>query len=401
MAKNKLTAIAIKRAGDGKHQDGGGLILVKKGEAGKWIYRYSHLGRRREMGLGHWPTVSLAEARKMRDEWLGVLAAGMDPISEREARRAEEVAHRDRQNPTYQELVSIVFEARKENLREQGDRGRWLSPLRTHIIPRIGKVRTSDLTRHVIADALRPIWRTKHPTALKAYRRTKIVLTEAQLMGFDCNPIEVDAAKRILGDHHHEETPIASTSWQDLPALYARLGDSVSAQCLKFIILTAVRSDAARGARLGEMDLENDIWTVPKERVKGLKQHVRDFRVPLSRQAKQLIEDAAQFADDLLFVPMRAAISSRALETHLDDLNEPGRPHGFRTSFRTWVQDNDAASWEVSETVLGHTIGNKVERTYARSDLLDRRRIVMQAWADFVTGEAANVLSLDEARMKR
>lgn len=126
--KNKLTIIAIKNAADGKLQDGGGLTLTKAGLNGKWVYRYSHLGKRREMGLGSWPAVSLAEARKARDIWAAELAAGRDPIDARNAQRAFEIAARDRADPTFAELMTIVFEARRDTLRGGGERGKWLSP---------------------------------------------------------------------------------------------------------------------------------------------------------------------------------------------------------------------------------------------------------------------------------
>jgi len=161
--------------------------------------------------------------------------------------------------------------------------------------------------------------------------------------------------------------------------------------CLRLLILTAVRSDSARGARFSEID--GDIWTVPKERIKGLKRKVDDFRVPLSAAALGIIEQARQVSrdpvDGLLFASPNnehKPISQNALLNVLNDMGEAGRPHGFRSSFRDWVQDTDACSYEVAETVLGHIVGGKVERSYARSDLLDRRRVVMDAWAEHVTG---------------
>ena len=394
--KNKLTATAIKAAADGKHQDGGGLVLIKSGAAGKWVYRYSHLGKRREMGLGSWPTITLAEARKARDGWALELASGRDPIVMREERRAAEIAERDRSDPTFAELVQIVFEARRDTLRAGGERGRWLSPLQVNILPRMGRARASEISRHVIADALRPIWRTKTPTAEKSLRRIRLVLREGNLMGFRCDPIESDAAARILGDVRHVATPIASTRWQDIPDLYERLGEGELADCLRFLILTAMRTEACAGARICE--IEGDTWTVPAIRMKGTERAAADFRVPLSTEAQEVVRRAARYSGDMLFATYTGKRpTSTGLIKRLNALGEAGRPHGFRTTFRTWCQDH-AVSWEVAETALGHTIGSRIERTYARSDLLDRRRPVMQAWADFVTGAAGNVVQLGAAQ---
>lgn len=155
---------------------------------------------------------------------------------------------------------------------------------------------------------------------------------------------------------------------------------------LRWIILTAVRSDAARGAQLPE--IEDGIWTVPAERIKGIRGKIEDFRVPLTGELQTIACEQAEFHSGLMFTgPRGSAVTSRGLEKHLDRIGERGRPHGFRTSFRTWVQDTDACSFEVAETILGHAINTKVQRAYARSDLLDRRRMVMEAWARFVTGE--------------
>jgi len=391
----KLTARGVKAAPVGKYGDGSGLTLVKTApEAGKWVYRYSHLGKRREMGLGSWPDVGLADARKERDRWASELRADRDPITVRDELRASEKAARDKDDPTFADLAQMVFEAKQAELRGGGDRGRWFSPLRLHVIPKIGRIRASHLTAQDIKDALAPIWRTKHPTAEKAWQRTRLILREGKLMGFGCDPFTADAAQRMLGSVAHKTQHIVATPWQDMPALYARLDSgSPSHECLRFMMLTLVRYMGCAGARASE--IEGDVWTVPASRVKGQARRVRDFRVPLSDPAREIAQDGAEIWGDLLF-PGRTGrpITSRAIEKALDAIGEAGRPHGFRASFRTWVQDTDACSYDVAETILGHTVGGRVERTYARSDLLERRRPVMDAWARHVTQEAQNVVAL-------
>lgn len=385
-----LTAIGIKKAPDGKLEDGNGLRLLKRGDRGSWVYRYSIYGQRKEMGLGGWPAVTLAEARKIRDRWAAEIRNGRDPISVRRALREAEMLAAQRADPTFAQIVDAVFEARKATLRGDGTRGKWRSALDTHIIPKIGRKPISQITVQDVQGAMAPIWHTKPSVATKAYQRTRLVFAKAKLMGHDCDPFTVEAAKEVLGAVEYIPTPIPATPWQEVPALYARLKEDQSdvAQCLRWIILTIVRSDAARGAQLDE--IEDGIWTVPAERVKGLRGKVGDFRVPVSEPMREIIEQQAQIHSGLMFTgPRGSPVTSRGLEKHLDRIGELGRPHGFRTTFRTWVQDTDACSFEVAETVLGHTINTKVQRSYARSDLLERRRIVMEAWSRFVTGEGA------------
>lgn len=394
---NKLTVTEIRAAPPGtKLQDGAGLILERSATGGKWTFRYSFAGRRRAMGLGSMPDVSLAAARKARAHWAALLQSGLDPISERQRIRDEEAARHSRADPTLEELALMVFEARKAKLRGDGERGRWFSPIRCHVLPKIGRRRASSVTQMEVKQAIAPIWRTKHETAEKALYRLKIIFREGKLMGLEVDPFTVDAARHMLGHVEHVETPIASTPWQDVPALFARLDSPTSSHlALRWIILTAARGDSARGARFDE--IEGDVWTVPPDRMKGQRGKVREFRVPLSAAALDVLEVCRDHSwNDYLFPSPRVGfISVQAAIKILDKMGEAGRPHGFRTSFRSWVQETDAAPWEVAETALAHSIGSKVERSYARSDLLDRRRILMQKWADFVTGsEAENVVRM-------
>lgn len=393
--KNRLTAVGIKSAADGKLADGGGLMLEKAGSAGKWTFRYSFAGGRREMGLGSWPDTSLAEARKARDRWAGILRDGKDPIAERARQRDAERAEIDRRDPTFGEMAEAAFEARKASLRGEGERGRWFSPIRVHLLPKLGARRMTDIHQTDLRDALAPLWRSKPATAEKAIQRTAIIFRHAKLAGIAVDPFTVEAAKHLLGDMRREIVHIEATPWQAIPALYAKLdGRGATRLALRWMILTAVRSDGARGARLEEID--GDVWTVPADRMKGREGKVRDFRVPLSTEAQRLAALAAETARDGYLFPSyrKGCISDTALAKMLNEMGEAGRPHGFRTSFRSWVQDHDAATYDVAEKALGHIVGGKVERSYARSDLLDQRRILMEKWAAFVTGAEAKVIQL-------
>lgn len=395
-AKNKLTAIQIRKAGPGVYQDGGGLSLKKTEDGGKWNFRYSFGGRRRDMGLGSMADVSLSNARKARDRWAAQIAEGIDPISERERLRREELTQLEKSDPCLEDIAKIVLERKKAKLRGGGDRGRWMSPLATHIFPKIGKRRISAIHQKDIYDAVRPIWRQKHPTAEKCIQRLRIIFHDARLMGHEVDPFTIDAARHMLGEHRHETKHIAATPWRDMPALYAKLeGRGATRLALRFQILTVARDEGIIGARFSEID--EGVWTISADRMKGHEGSVTDFRVPLSDEAQRIVETCRRYAtDDYLFPSNRKGrhITNAALLKGLNDLGEAGRPHGFRTSFRTWVQETEPATYDVAETALAHTIGNKVERSYARSDLLDPRRILMQKWADHVSGVTAKVVKL-------
>ncbi|MDR6265600.1 MULTISPECIES: integrase arm-type DNA-binding domain-containing protein [Rhodobacterales] len=382
--RNKLTTLQTKKPVLDTISDGGGLYLVRD----KWIYRFSLNGRRRDMGLGALATVSLSDARRKRDRWEAYVLDGSDPIAERERQREEARREQNKADPTLTEVTATVFEAIKAGLRGEGTSGRWLSPLDLHVLPKIGHIPISKIHQTDIRNALSPIWKTKHPTAEKAIQRLGKVFKSARLMGMDCDPFIVDAAKYMLGEVYHVTQNHPSCAWQDVPALYAQFNKKSSIHwALRFLTLTCVRIGAARQARYSE--IEGDLWTIPAERIKAKISQEREFRVPLSSEAMAIVAEASKYAEnDFIFPSVRGRpVSDQGMENVFRNIDGAGTPHGLRSSFRTWVQDTDAATFEVAETALGHVVGEKVERSYARSDLLDRRRILMETWSGYVTGK--------------
>lgn len=382
-----LTILEIKNAPDGKLVDGNGLIIVKKGRGGKWIYRYSFGNKRPEMGLGTWPKVTLADARKERDRWALILNQGKNPIDERKAAKAAIIAEQSKRDPSLEELTTEILEVYKSQLRDDGKAGRWISPLRQHVFPKLGKRPISSIKSEDIRATLAPIWKDKHPTAEKALQRLHIVLSKGGFRGYECSPYIVDVAKEALGYVNHQTTHIPSTPWKDIPELYRWLeGRGASAVGLQFLMLTLVRVAAVCGARFEEFD--ENTWTVPKERIKGHEGKIKDFRVPLSIEAQDLIKNQRNLGGEYAFPGYKERpLSNSSMSKMLRENNIEGRPHGFRTSFRTWVQDNQTASAEVAESILGHVSGTKTEQAYARSDILELRRDAMEKWARYVTGK--------------
>ena len=387
-ALNKLTALTAKTAGPGKHGDGGGLWLHKRGDGGaQWVLRVHVHGRRREMGLGSFPTVLLKEARSEAEKWRGMVRQGVDPIKERERlrRQAERNIH------LLKDIALDAFESRKAELKGDGKAGRWFSPLELHVLPKLGKVPVADIDQRDIRDTLAPIWHTKADTARKAMNRLSICLRHAAALGLDVDLQATDKAKALLGKSRHKPQNIPAMPWQDVPGFYQSLdGGSIAELALRILILTAVRSYPLRNLHLDQ--IEGDIWTIPAEAMKGRKDATVDFRVPLSNQALLVIEQARPFSRDGFLFPgvRKGVISDMTMTKLMDRRGLEARPHGFRSSFRDWTAETTNTPREVAETCLGHVSGGAVERAYRRTDFLDQRRALMEQWTSFVASQGSS-----------
>ena len=352
-------------------------------------------GRRREMGLGALSEVSLKEARDTAARWREVARQGKDPIKERERLRREAA----REDHTLASVAAEAFEARKAELKGDGKAGRWFTPLELHVLPKIGKVPVEDIDQRDIKNALAPIWHSKADTARKAMNRLNITLKHAAAMGLDVDVQATEKAKALLGKSRHEAKNIPAVPWQDVPAFYESLSDgTVTHLALRLLILTGVRSKPIRFCRLDEID--GDVWTVPAENMKSLKGHEEDFRVPLSQEALAVIEQAKPFArDGYLFANVRrGVISDATMSALMKRRGLDARPHGFRSSFRTWCAEAADVPDNLAEAALAHVFGTKVSRAYNRTDLLEKRRPLMARWADHVTGKSTGqVVNLENS----
>lgn len=395
-AKNRLTAGFLKSPPVGKHCDGAGLWLVQRDDGGaQWVLRVTVHGRRREMGLGGYPALGLADARKQAERWRNMAAAGRDPVKEREA---EERAAR-REDITLAILTADAFEARKAELKGDGLAGRWLSPLTLHVLPKLGKVPVTDLDQRDIRDTLAPLWHTKADTARKALNRLSIVLRHAAALGLDGDLQATDKAKALLGKTRHVAKNIPAMAWADVPGFYSSLEEpTLTHLALRLLMLTGVRSNPLRHIRLDQIN--GDVWTVPAEGMKGRKGTTEAFRVPLSREALRVIDLARPDArDGFLFANVRkGVISDATMSRHMERRGLDARPHGFRTSLRTWLAEATDAPHEVAEGMLAHVVDGGVVRAYRRTDYLEQRRALAERWADHVTGGAGQVVKLAAAR---
>jgi integrase len=380
----------------GKHCDGAGLWLVVRDDGGaQWVLRVTVHGRRREMGLGGYPALGLAQARKLAGRWRDVAAAGRDPIKEREA---EERAAR-REDISLAVITEDAFEARKAELKGDGTAGRWLSPLTIHVLPKLGKVPVTDIDQRDIRDTLAPLWHTKADTARKALNRLSIVLKHAAALGLDVDLQATEKAKALLGKSRHVAKNIPAMAWADVPAFYASLEEPTPTHlALRLLILTGVRSSPLRHIRLDQ--IEGDVWTIPAEGMKGRKGATEAFRVPLSLEAQRIIDLARPHARNGFLFPnnRQGVISDMTLSRHMERRGLKARPHGFRSSLRDWLAEATDAPHEVAEAMLAHVVDGGTVRAYRRTDFLEQRRKLSERWADHVTGGAGQVVKLAGAR---
>jgi len=391
-SRHKLSPAFVKNAPAGKHCDGGGLWLYARKDGGsQWVLRVTVHGRRREMGLGGYPAASLKQARETAEHWRAVSSTGNDPVKVRE----KEARERAKADNTLRKIAEEAFEARKAELKGDGKAGRWFSPLELHVLPRLGRVPIEEIDARDIRDTLAPLWHTKADTARKALNRLGLVLKHGAAMGLDVDLQATEKAKALLGRSRHKPQNVPALPWMDVPGFYASLDErTVTHLALRLLILTGVRSAPLRFLRLEQID--GDVWTIPGESMKGRKDATADFRVPLSGEAMSVIEQAKAFErDGFLFPSIRkGVISDATMSRFMERRGMTARPHGFRSSLRTWLAEATDAPHEVAETVLAHQTGSSVVRSYRRTDFLEQRRALMERWAGHCVGGYGGVVRL-------
>lgn len=274
-------------------------------------------------------------------------------------------------------------------------RAAWFSPLELPVLPKLGKVPVEEIDQRDIRDTLAPIWHNKADTARKAMNRLNLVMQHAAALGLDVDIQATAKAKALLGKSRHQTKHIAAVPWQEVPAFYAGLNDpTITHLALRLLILTAMRSNPVRFCH--EDQIEGDTWIVPAAHMKALKGKERDFRVPLPQEAQQVLSAAQPYARDGFFFPSvrKGVISDATMSKFMQRQGMDARPHGFRSSFRTWCAEATNTPRDVAETALAHSVGSEVERSYRRTDYLEQRRVLMERWAKHVTEEGASTLTV-------
>ena len=371
-------------AKSGRYRAGETLFLnVAPGGSKSWVQRLTIDGRRRDIGLGGYPLVSLAEAREAAFENRKLARAGGDPLAEKRRRRT----------PTFREAANAVHEANKPRWRNNHHIASWMQTLERHAFPILGDMAVDRIGREDVLGVLAPIWGEKQETARRVRQRIRTVLRWCQAHGHVEHNAAGEAIDGALPSMPAVRQHLRALPYADVPEAL-RLAEASNASlavrlAFRYLTLTASRPGEVRGATWGEIDVGAREWRIPGSRMKGGSEH----RQPLSDAAMAVLEQAREIRDGsgLVFPsPARPGrpLSDMAMTKLLRDVGLADRAtvHGFRSSFRDWAAECTDAPHAVMELCLAHAVGDSTERAYARSDLLEKRRALMQRWADFVAG---------------
>ena len=367
----------------GRYADGGGLhLFISKAGGKSWVQRIMVGGRRRDIGLGGFPSVSLARAREKAAAKRTAVADGRDPLAEKQLSAM----------PTFREAARSAHEAYQPRWRNPKYIANWMQVLERHAMPVLGNTLLDRIDRRAVLQVLSPIWTSRPETARRVRQRMRTIFRWAMAHGF----IETNPAGEAI-DGALPRMPKTKAHFRSLPyqEVTSALGTIEASQasmaaklCLRFLVLTAARSGEARGATWGEVDIEGREWRIPGERMKAGLEH----RVPLNAQALEVLVEASALRDEsgLVFPsPLKAGspMSDMTLTKVLRStgLAQRATVHGFRSSFKNWTMEQTDTPWAVSEAALAHMLGNSTEQAYARSDLFERRRVLMQQWADYLS----------------
>lgn len=373
------------------HADGAGLYLViDMNGARRWTFIFQWRGKRKEMGLGSFQDVGLAEARESARDARKLVSQGQNPI---EARKAKE-----RGPQTFAMVAAAYIRAHRRGWKSRVHARQWVSTLRTYAKP-LRSMAIEDVATADVLGVLTPIWNTVPETASRVRGRIEKVLdaAKAKELRQGENParwrghLDHLLPKRLtLSRGHHAALP-----YTELSTFMAKLRErpAIAARALEFTILTASRTNEALGARWSEIDLVADVWTVPPERMKAKRSH----RIPLSARAIEILGEMQPLARDEGFIfpgpSGNAPLSNMSMSMLLRRMSVTQTVHGFRSSFRDWVGEATNFQSEVAEAALSHTVGDATERAYRRGDALAKRRDLMAAWATYcATPPTANVL---------
>jgi len=371
-----------------------GLILIpaKTKGHGKWVLRYVSpvTGKRRNAGLGSYPEIGIADVGKLAMAMREQIAAGSDPLETKKEMANEPTI------PLFQDAATCVHAELLPGWKNKKHGQQWINTLTEYAFPIIGNLQLNEIQPRHIADVLRPIWLSKAETSGRLKQRLHAVFAWGWAHGH-CAANPVDVVNHLLPQQpgkavRTEHQP--AMPWRDIPQFIADHLRSAerydqTRPMLELLILTAARSGEIRGMRWSEIDLNAAVWTIPADRMKVKQPH----RVPLSDRAIKILTQQLGMHEDLVFPSPRAqtVMSDMVLTAFLRRgkvcSDTPGRvatAHGFRSSFRDWCSEQGYPR-DLAERALAHTVGNKVEAAYHRTDLLEQRRPMMQAWATFCT----------------
>ena len=391
----KLTKKLVQNLGAGRHGDGNGLYLVvDPSGARRWIVRVVVKGQRNkkgaplrtDFGLGNADLVTLHQARERALEYRRMAKQGLNPRF-----------HGKQEVPTFEEIAQQVHIERLPTWKNAKHGQQWINTLRDYAFPKIGRMPVDSIGQPEVLMCLSPIWTDKHETARRLSQRIKTVLDVAKSKGFRVgeNPItEIKDAKvlpKVTAKPKHHK----AMKWQEVPNLYLELQtrNAMAAKALMFTCLTGSRTSEVLEMEWSEVNLENHIWTCPAERMKAGVTH----RVPLTAEMLEIIEPLQAMASKFVFEGQKRhqPLSNMSMLMLLRRMKVEGvTVHGFRSTFRDWVSETTNTPREISEMSLAHKVGSIVEQAYARSDLLDKRRLLMERWSRYVANQDTKIVRI-------
>lgn len=388
---NRLTDKFIRTCPEGRHADGQGLYLVNDGTK-RWVFMFQWQGKRREMGLGGYPEVKLAQAREDREANRKLVKDGVDPIEARETKR-QAVAPAQ----TFGEFSKAFMAAKGEDWARGKTAAAWGRTFtKLDDGPPYAQAALDLALQNVNTEAvltvLRPIWLEKPETASKVRGHIEAVIDAATAQGLrsGANPAAwkghlsalLPRQPKLTRGHHR------ALKYEDLPAIWQRLRvmEGVAPKALAFTILTAARETMTLEADLAEMDFDSRTWIIPKERMKGRVDQRKEHRCPLVDEAIAIVKEVGATAGWAFPGPISCGpLSNSAMDAVCKRLGIDATPHGFRSTFRDWAGDCTDFPEEIAEAALAHVVGSRVQRAYRRGDAFMKRRELMEAWAKFVT----------------
>ena len=391
--RKELTALEAKSIKVPGFYRAGNTLYLKVTRAGtkSWIQRLMIQGKRHDIGLGGYPQVSLARARKLAFQHRELAWAGEDPLARK----------RKANLPTFKEAAEETFEANRARWRSEVTAKNWNQGMKKHVLPKLGGLRVDKIGQEQVLQVLTPIWTHTPEVARKQRNRIRAVLSWCQAHGFIEHNVAGEMIDGALPTMPAVKAHYRALPYQEVAAALETIDTSnvslAAKLCFRFLVLTATRSGEARGARWSEINLDAKVWCIPASRMKAGVEH----SVPLPVAVVTLLEQAHILRDgsDLIFpstvkrgTPMSDMTLTKVLRT--TGLAARTTVHGFRSSFRDWASECTNAAHAVMELSLAHKVGSSVERAYARSDLLAKRRQLMDQWAAYLTGAEADVVQL-------
>jgi integrase len=387
----KLTARRINKivskGEPGRFGDGQGLYLqISQYGTAAWLLRYITAGRERQMGLGSLLDVPLALARQRAREHRNELWSGVDPIDRRREQRASQLLARARRI-TFEAAAEQFIAAHESGWKSAIHRQQWRSSLTRYAFPVIGKLAVADIDTALVLRTIEPIWNSKRETATRVRGRIEAVLDWATVRGFRTgdNPAAWSGRlEHLLPSNGQKVKHHSAMPYSAIPRFLAglRVREGVSARALEVLVLTATRTGELINATWDEINLAERVWVVPANRMKG----GAEYKVPLSDRVVDILESLPREAsNDFVFIGARAGkpLSNMALLELMRDAAPDYVPHGFRSSFRDWCSERTSFPHEVAEAALAHKVPSAVVRAYQRTDFLDRRRQLMDRWAEY------------------